>query len=83
MDLYPLTNWDDDGADWRPDDGLDLPATPRLRRCGAMHDVGTGPWIGTMACCTRPVGHDGEHAMSLGDRGSATYWEETWPEGRV
>ena len=81
MDLYPLVNWDDDGADRRrADDELNLPVAPRLRRCGTMHDVGTGPWIGTMACCTRPVGHDGKHAMVLGDQGSDSYWEETWSQ---
>ena len=60
------------------DDDLALPARPQLRRCGAVHDVGRGPWIGTLACCTRAVGHDGPHAMSLGDQDSPTYWREAW-----
>ncbi len=67
---------DDDGA--FADDELALPATPRLRRCGSIRDVGEGPWIGTLACCIRPVGHEGDHAMTLGDPGSPTYWEESW-----
>jgi len=60
------------------DDALQLPPTPQLRRCGALRDVGEGPWIGTMACCTRPAGHEGGHAMPLGDSGSPSYWEERW-----
>jgi hypothetical protein len=80
MTTDPLRHLDpDDDAGASPDDGeLGLPPAPRLRRCGSIRDVGTGPWIGTLACCTRPVGHDGPHVMSLGDPGSPTYWEERW-----
>jgi hypothetical protein len=80
MTIGPFGRWEDgDGEAAGSPDELSLPATARLRRCSALHDVGTGPWIGTMACCTRPVGHDGDHTMSLGDPGSPSHWEETWP----
>ena len=80
MTTDPLRRWDDDDAHGpSPDDAaLELPPAARLRRCAALKDVGTGPWIGTLACCTRPVGHEGDHSMALGDPGSASYWEETW-----
>jgi hypothetical protein len=80
MTTDPLRHPDPDGGPGAsPDEReLDLPPAPRLRRCGIVRDVGTGPWIGTLACCTRPVGHDGPHAMSLGDPGSPSYWEERW-----
>jgi len=80
MMTYPLLHWDgDDDIGTSPDDDeLDLPPVPRLRRCGSISDVGEGPWFGTLACCTRPAGHDGPHAMSLGDPGSSSYWEESW-----
>jgi hypothetical protein len=67
---------DVDGA--MEDIGLGLPPPARQRRCGALHDVGVGPWIGTMACCTRPLGHTGAHAMLLGDPDSPSFWEEHW-----
>lgn len=70
---------DENGAEVELDaEALDLPPAPGLRRCGSIHDVGRGQWIGTLACCSRPVGHDGDHAMSLGDVDSPTFWEETW-----
>ena len=82
MTTDPLRHWDNAGdldGEFPPDDHeLALPTSPSLRRCGCIRDVGEGPWIGTLACCTRPVGHDGEHAMSLGDPGSPSYWQETW-----
>ena len=82
MTTDPLRHWDaadDIDGDHPPDDHeLALPPAPTLRRCGCIRDVGRGPWIGTLACCTRPVGHDGDHAMSLGDPGSPSYWEENW-----
>lgn len=78
MTTEPLGNWDVDDQLAPEDFELAMPATPRLRRCGAIRDVGEGPWIGTLACCTRPVGHDGPHGMSLGDRDSPSYWEESW-----
>ena len=80
MAMDPLRRWDDGFDDGpSPDDHeLALPQAPRLRRCGCIRDVGEGPWIGTLACCTRPVGHDGEHTMTLGDPGSPSVWQETW-----
>jgi hypothetical protein len=87
MTMDPLYDRDDgdgavtygDGFGASPDDlELALPPEPRLRRCGAVHDVGTGPWIGTLVCCTRPIGHDGDHAISLGDPASPSNWRETW-----
>jgi hypothetical protein len=79
MGTEPLRQWDDDDIGTTlGDEALQLPPTPRLRRCGAINDVGEGPWIGTLACCSRPVGHEGRHAMSLGDPGSPSYWEESW-----
>jgi len=82
MTTDPLRRWDGDDAgdvDASADDHEPaLPPTPRLRRCGCIRDVGAGPWIGTLACCTRPAGHDGDHAMTLGDSGSTSFWQETW-----
>ncbi len=72
-----LRDWDDDEPALDEAE-LALPPPPRLRRCGAIHDVGRGPWIGTLACCTRPVDHDGPHAMTLGDPESSSFWQETW-----
>ncbi len=80
MTTDPLGHWEahDDPVTAPGDTDLALPARPRLRRCSSIRDVGAGPWIGTLACCTRPVGHDGPHVMSLGDPGSPTYWRESW-----
>ena len=79
MTTDPLGTWDfDDDTGTAPDDELQLPPAPRLRRCGSICDVGEGPWIGTLVCCTRTVGHDGPHAMALGDPGSPSFWEQTW-----
>ena len=73
----PLWHWDDDDLALDAE-ALDLPPAPRQRRCGALHDGGTGPWIGTMACCTRPIDHNDGHTMSLGDPGSPSFWQESW-----
>jgi hypothetical protein len=80
MTMDPLRRWDpDEEIDTSPDDDeLELPPIPRLRRCGSIRDVGEGPWIGTLACCTRPISHQGQHSMALGDPGSSSYWQESW-----
>jgi hypothetical protein len=72
---WNLDDWSDVDFD---SDGLPLPAEPQCRRCSAIHCVQEGPWIGTLACCTRQRGHENEHSMPLGDVGSAEYWKETW-----
>jgi hypothetical protein len=87
MAMNPLGDWDggdhavtldDEVALSLDDTELALPLMPRLCRCGSLRDVGTGPWIGTLVCCTRPVDHAGDHTMSLGDLASPSYWRETW-----
>jgi len=79
IDPYPvrkkLHNWSDDDFDL---DDLALPAEPQWRRCGAVHCIDSGPWIGTLVCCIRQSGHEDEHSMSLGDLGAADYWQENW-----
>jgi hypothetical protein len=57
---------------------LELPAGPQWNRCGAVHCIDRGPWIGTLVCCIRRSGHEDGHSMSLGDEGAPDYWRETW-----
>jgi hypothetical protein len=57
---------------------LDIPVEPQWQRCGAVHCIDEGPWIGTLVCCVRRSGHTGAHSMSLGDSGTVDYWEEAW-----
>jgi hypothetical protein len=67
--------------DWHDDnfgiDDLTLPAQT-WQRCGTVHCIDHGPWMGTLVCCIRRSGHSGDHSMSLGDVGQADYWQETW-----
>ncbi len=70
-----LSEWSD--ADFDLDD-LVLPAEPQWHRCGAVHCIDRGPWLGTLVCCIRRSGHDDGHSMSLGDEGAPDYWRETW-----
>jgi len=78
MTTDPLLPWDADEYGTLPGDEPELPPTPGLRRCGSVCDVGEGPWIGTLVCCTRPVAHEGAHAIALGDPGSPSFWEQIW-----
>ena len=59
-------------------DELNLPAQPQFHRCGAVHCIDNGPWLGTLVCCIRHSDHDGDHSMSLGDQGSDDFWQESW-----
>ena len=59
-------------------DELGIPSQPRLQRCGAVHCIAYGPWTGTLVCCMRKGGHDGDHIMKLGDTGTSEYWQEVW-----
>jgi len=70
-----LRDWHDDDFDL---DDLALPGRPAWQRCGAVHCIDSGPWMGTLVCCIRRSGHDSDHAMSLGDFGQIDYWSETW-----
>lgn len=76
MTSDPFYSGDDEPA---PDlDALELPEHPTWRRCVAVHAVEQGPWVGTLICCTRKVGHPNEHLTTLGDIGSPDYWQEFW-----
>lgn len=57
---------------------LGLATQPHYQRCGAVHCVDRGPWMGTLVCCVRRSGHVEEHSMSLGDIGEPDYWRESW-----
>jgi hypothetical protein len=70
-----FSEWPD--ADFDLDD-LVLPEQPQWQRCGAVHCIDRGPWLGTLVCCIRRSGHDDGHSMSLGDVGAPDYWRETW-----
>lgn len=70
-----LRDWNDEDFDL---DDLVLPAQPAWQRCGAVHCIDCGPWMGTLVCCIRRSGHDTDHSMSLGDFGEIDYWQETW-----
>jgi len=70
-----LRDWHDDNFDL---EDLALPGEHTWHRCGAVHCIDHGPWIGTLVCCIRQSGHAGDHSMSLGDHGQADYWQETW-----
>jgi len=70
-----FSDWSD--ADFDLDD-LELPATPQWNRCGAVHCIDRGPWIGTLVCCIRRSGHEDGHSMSLGDEGAPDFWREIW-----
>ncbi len=78
IDPFPVRRF----GDWPQDDfdldDLTMPAEPVWRRCGAVHCIDHGPWIGTLVCCIRQSGHDHDHSMSLGDLGGPDYWQETW-----
>ena len=86
--LTPLPRWthsdlDELDVDELDADDLDLdettvPDRPMWHRCGSVHCVERGPWIGTLVCCVRQSGHEDAHAMSLGDAGAADYWRESW-----
>ena len=73
--ISELPAWSD--ADFDLDE-LRLPEEPQWHRCGAVHCIDRGPWLGTLVCCVRRSGHDGGHAMSLGDAGAPDHWQETW-----
>jgi len=73
--VHRFSEWSD--ADFDLED-LELPATPQWNRCGAVHCIDRGPWIGTLVCCIRRSGHEHGHSMSLGDEGAPDYWRETW-----
>ncbi len=73
--VHRISEWSD--ADFDLDD-LELPAAPQWNRCGAVHCIDRGPWIGTLVCCIRRSGHEDGHSMSLGDEGAPDYWRETW-----
>ena len=73
--LHKYSEWSD--ADFDLED-LVLPAEPQWHRCGAVHCIDRGPWLGTLVCCIRRSGHDDGHSMSLGDEGAPDYWRETW-----
>jgi hypothetical protein len=49
-----------------------------LQRCSSVHSVWSGSWIGTLVCCVRPKDHRGDHSASLGDVGTACYWQAIW-----
>jgi hypothetical protein len=70
-----LRDWHDEDFDL---DDLAMPAMTQWQRCGAVHCIDQGPWIGTLVCCIRQSGHDSGHSMSLGDQGAVDYWQETW-----
>ena len=70
-----LSDWSD--ADFDLED-LVLPDQAQWHRCGAVHWIDQGPWIGTLVCCVRRSGHQDAHAMSLGDAGAPDHWSETW-----
>ena len=75
LTLRALRDWHDDNFDL---DDLALPTERTWRRCGAVHCIDRGPWIGTLVCCIRQSEHADDHSMSLGDVGKADYWQETW-----
>jgi hypothetical protein len=75
FNVRKFSEWSD--ADFDLED-LALPAEPQWNRCGAVHCIDRGPWIGTLVCCIRRSGHDDGHSMSLGDEGAPDYWRETW-----
>jgi hypothetical protein len=68
-------------SDWSEADGdlddLEL-EQPQWHRCGAVHCIESGPWLGTLVCCIRRSGHPDVHSMSLGDMGAPDHWCETW-----
>ena len=70
-----LRDWYDDDFDL---EDLALPEQRQWQRCGAVHCIDRGPWIGTLVCCIRQSGHDHDHTMSLGDFGRVDFWQETW-----
>jgi hypothetical protein len=73
--IAQLPGWSDADLDL---DELTLPEQPQWHRCGAVHCIDRGPWLGTLVCCVRRSGHQDEHSMSLGDTGAHDYWHETW-----
>ncbi len=70
-----LRSWHDEDFDL---DDLAMPETLQWQRCGAVHCIDHGPWIGTLVCCIRQSGHDSDHSMSLGDAGAVDFWQESW-----
>lgn len=73
--VHKYSEWSD--ADFDLED-LVLPPEPQWHRCGAVHCIDRGPWLGTLVCCIRRSGHDDGHSMSLGDEGAPDYWREIW-----
>jgi hypothetical protein len=73
-----LSEWSETDFDLDDFDELVLPERPQWHRCGAVHCIEQGPWIGTLVCCIRVSGHDDAHAMSLGDAGAPDFWNESW-----
>jgi len=70
-----LRDWHDNDFDL---DDLAMPEPRQWQRCGAVHCIDNGPWIGTLVCCIRQSGHANDHTMSLGDFGAVDFWQETW-----
>ena len=70
-----LRDWHDNDFDL---DDLAMPEPRQWQRCGAVHCIDNGPWIGTLVCCIRQSGHGNDHTMSLGDFGAVDFWQETW-----
>ena len=68
-------DWSDENFDL---DDLVLPAQEEWQRCGAVHCIDRGPWMGTLVCCIRRSGHERDHSMSLGDAGESDFWQEHW-----
>ena len=81
IDPFPVRRRTDvaDDLDFDLDfEELLLPEAPQWHRCGAVHCIDRGPWLGTLVCCIRRSGHEGGHSMSLGDDGTVDHWLETW-----
>ncbi len=72
-----FSQWPDSDFDLEDLDRA-MPDEPQWHRCGAVHCIDRGPWLGTLVCCIRRSGHEELHSMSLGDMGAPDYWCETW-----
>ena len=73
-----LRDWHDHDFDLDDLGDMTLPEQRTWQRCGAVHCIDHGPWIGTLVCCIRQSGHADDHTMSLGDFGQVDYWQESW-----